>query len=141
MYRDLTFHPEAITTPGLLIFRFENDLIFPNANYFRSSLKQKIKESATKVKMVLIDAETMSLIDTTSLEMLAKLRLELAKENIVLSWARLQDPLYREMQRAKLVEEIGESNFYDRITDGVEAFVALEKNNGNQLLSEEERSS
>jgi hypothetical protein len=31
------------------------------------------------------------------------------------------------MRKAGLVEEIGESNFYDRITDGIEAFVAAVK--------------
>ncbi len=127
MYRDLVLHPEAITFPGLLIFRFGSSLIFPNANYFRSSLKQKIRESTTPVKTVLIDAEIINLIDATSLEMLGKLHLELAKENIVLSWARLRDPLYTEMRKAGLVEEIGESNFYDRVTDGIEAFVAAVK--------------
>ena len=132
MYRDTAIHPEAITIPGLLIFRFGTGLIFPNANYFRSSLKQKIQESTTPVKKVLIDAETINLIDTTSLEMLSKLRLELAKENIVLSWARLRDPLYTEMCKAGLVAEMGESNFYDRITEGVAAFVAQDRNNDNQ---------
>jgi high affinity sulfate transporter 1 len=139
MYRDLALHPEAITFPGLLIFRFGTGLIFANANYFRNSLKQKIRDSTTPVKTVLIDAEMINLIDATSLEMLDKLRSELAKENIVLSWARLRDPLYTEMRKAGLVEEMGESNFYGRITDGVRAFVAAEKNNGNQL-SKEERS-
>ena len=131
-YRDNSLHPEAITVPGLLVFRFGTGLIFPNANYFRSSLKQKIQESTTPVKTVLIDAEIINLIDTTSLEMLDKLRLELAKDNIVLSWARLRDPLYTEMRQAGLVAEIGESNFYDRITEGVEAFVAESQNNDNQ---------
>ena len=81
---------------------------------------------------MLIDAEIINLIDTTSLEMLSKLRLELAKENIVLSWARLRDPLYTEMCKAGLVAEMGESNFYDRITEGVAAFVAQDKDNNNQ---------
>ena len=57
MYRNVAVHPEAITNPGLLIFRFGSGLIFPNANYFRSSVKQKIRETKTPVKMVLIDAE------------------------------------------------------------------------------------
>jgi high affinity sulfate transporter 1 len=36
MYRDILRHPEATTIPGLLLFRFDADLIFPNANYFQS---------------------------------------------------------------------------------------------------------
>ncbi|CAD5939892.1 putative sulfate transporter Rv1739c [Planktothrix tepida] len=122
MYRDINLHPEAIIIPGLLIFRFSNNLIFANANYFRTELKQKILETSTPTQMVLIDAETINLIDSTALEMLRKLRVELMKDNIVLAWARLRDPLYQRMYRAGLIEEIGEHNFYERITDGVSEF-------------------
>jgi high affinity sulfate transporter 1 len=124
MYRNIALHPEAITTPGLLIFRFGSALIFPNANYFRSSLKQKIRESTTPVKVVLIDAETINLIDVTALEMLSKLQSELARKDIVLSWARLRDPLSTKIRTVELDKEIGESNFHERITDGVSEFVA-----------------
>ncbi|WP_339367675.1 SulP family inorganic anion transporter [Planktothrix agardhii] len=123
MYRDINLHPEAITTPGLLIFRFSNNLIFANSSYFRTELKKKIREASTPTQMVLIDAETINLIDSTALEMLHKLRLELMKNNIVLAWARLRDPLYQRMYRAGLTKEIGEHNFYERITDGVSEFM------------------
>ena len=124
MYRNVAVHPEAITTPGLLIFRFGSGLIFPNANYFRSSLKQKIREAKTPVKMVLIDAETINMIDITALEMLEKLQSELAKKNIILSWARLRDHVYQQMRKTGLAQKIGEQNFYERITDGVAEFVS-----------------
>lgn len=124
MYRNIDLHPEAITVKGLLIFRFGSSLIFPNANYFRSSLKQKIKESTDPVKMVLIDAETINLIDSTALETLKKLKQELDKDHIILGWARLRDSLYREMQRSGLRQEIGESYFYERITDGIDDFLS-----------------
>ena len=124
MYRNVAVHPEAITTPGLLIFRFGSGLIFPNANYFRSSLTQKIREAKTPVKMVLIDAETINMIDITALEMLEKLQSELAKKNIILSWARLRDHVYQQMRKTGLAQKIGEQNFYERITDGVAEFVS-----------------
>lgn len=133
MYRDVALHPEAITCSGLLIFRFSSDLIFPNAEYFRSSLKQKIWNSNTPVNMVLVDAETINMIDSTSIDMLCKLKAELVKKDIILAWARLRDPLYREMCKAGLVKEIGEGNFYERITDGVSAFTCGQ-NNGIQHL-------
>jgi high affinity sulfate transporter 1 len=122
MYRDVNLHPEAITIPGLLIFRFDSSLIFPNANYFYHSLKQKIYQSKTPVKMVLIDAETINIIDSTALEMLHKLQKELNQNNIILGWARLRDSLYQEMQRSGFTQQVGEEYFYERITDGISAF-------------------
>ena len=125
MYRNVDLHPEAITVEGLLIFRFGSGLIFPNANYFRSSLKEKLNEAQSPIKMVLIDAETMNLIDTTALDMLGKLQKELAKDDIILGWARLRDSLYLEMQRSGLSKQMGQDYFYERISDGITAFNSL----------------
>lgn len=122
MYRNVALHPEAKTVPGLLIFRFNSSLIFPNANYFHRELKKALQASPTPVKMLLIDAESITLIDTTALEMLAKLHTELAQQGITLAWSRLQDQLRQKMAIAKLDQAIGVENFHDRITDGVMAF-------------------
>jgi high affinity sulfate transporter 1 len=122
MYRNIALHPESETLPGLLIFRFNNSLIFPNANYFRTTLTAAINSAKISVKMVLIDAESITLIDVTSLEMLSRLQQELACKQITFAWSRLQDPLRHKMAIAKLDQAIGEENFHDRITDGVIAF-------------------
>jgi high affinity sulfate transporter 1 len=122
MYRDILLHPEAATVPGLLIFRFDSRLIFPNANHFRNQLKQAIWESQSPVKQVLIDAESINLIDTTAMAMLEELREELRKKQIIFSLARVRDSVREEMRRAGLESKIGNSYFYERITDGVEAF-------------------
>ncbi|MGA1623687.1 MAG: SulP family inorganic anion transporter [Synechocystis sp.] len=127
MYRDIALHPEAKTLPGLLIFRFSSSLIFPNATYFRSALKHAIQVSPTPVQTVLIDAESLTLLDTTALDMLGKLHQELARKNITLSWSRLRDTVRQQMAIAKLEQAMGEENFHDRITDGVLAFLNKEK--------------
>lgn len=127
MYRDIIRHPEATTIPGLLIFRFDSDLIFPNANYFNSQLKRAIRESKEPVRQVLIDGESINLIDTTAMEMVGQLRQELERQGIILSLARVRDAVRELMRRTGVEREIGASYFYERISDGVEAFVQLDK--------------
>ena len=40
-YRDVRRHPEASITPGLLIFRFDAELVFPSSRFFlREALRQ-----------------------------------------------------------------------------------------------------
>lgn len=129
MYRNIALHPEAKTLPGLLIFRFNSSLIFPNANYFRACVKNAIHSAQSPVQTVLIDAESIALVDTTALEMIAKLQLELANQGIVLAWSRLRDPVRNKMSTVKLEQQIGSENFYDRITDGVMAFTNQSSNN------------
>lgn len=128
MYRNIARRPEAKTIPGLLIFRFSSDLLFPNANYFHSQLKQAIRAAKQPVQQVLIDAESINLIDTTAIEVLSKLRQELDQQQIVLSLARVRDSVRELMHRAGLEKEIGAIHFYERISDGVAAFL-----NPNQI--------
>lgn len=123
MYRDILRHPDAITTPGLLIFRFGGSLIFPSANYFRTQLKQAIRHYVPQpLQEVLIDAESINLIDVTAIEMLKTLKKELDNQHIRLSFARVRDPVFNLMSRDGLVQELGEAQFYERISDGVAAF-------------------
>jgi high affinity sulfate transporter 1 len=123
MYRNIARHPEATTIPGLLIFRLSSNLIFSNANYFHTQLRQAIAESATPVQQVLIDGESINIIDVTAIEMLARLKQELVKQGIGLSFARLRDSQRDRMRRAGLDRELGASSFHERISDGVEAFL------------------
>lgn len=130
MYRNVLRYPDAITTPGLLIFRFSSDLIYPNADYFYSQLKKAIQDAKSPVKQVLINAESINLLDTTAMEMLSKLNKELAQKGIVLSMARVRDSVRELMRRGGLERELSNSYFYDTIIIGVEDFVQRDKNNG-----------
>jgi high affinity sulfate transporter 1 len=123
MYRDIKRHPDAALIPGLLIFRFGSSLIFPNANYFRSQLHQAIFHSPFPVQQVLIDAESINLIDITAVEMLKTVHRELMDKGIRLSFARVRDPVYQLMERDSFVKTLGRQCFYERISEGVLAFL------------------
>ena len=121
-YRDIKRHPKAKTIPGLLLFRFDSGLFFANANRFADLLKRAIGESDAPVKAVLVDAETVNVIDTTACDMLIKLQSELAGKGIVLAFARVRDPVRDVIRRAGVEAAIGTDHLYERVTDGVEAF-------------------
>ncbi len=121
-YRDVKRHPEAQTLPGLLLFRFDSILFFANANHFADTLKSAIGTAEAPVKAILVDAETVSAIDTTACDALIKLQSELAGQGIALAFARVRDPVRDVMQRSGVEAAVGAERFYERITDGVTAF-------------------
>jgi SulP family sulfate permease len=53
-YRDVVAFPNAETTPGLLIFRFNAPVIFANAAYFADRVRHLIAEAADPVHEVLM---------------------------------------------------------------------------------------
>ena len=122
VYRNIRRRPEARTIPGLLIFRLDGNLFFANAGYCADQIKHDIAASAVPVKAVLMDAETINVVDTTAGDMLIKLQEELASKNIRFGLSRVRDPVREFLRRQGVETALGEDNFYDSITDGVEAF-------------------
>jgi len=126
-YRDSTLYPEVETVDGLLIFRFDNALIFSNAEFFSSELEKNITDSEMPIREVLVNAETINDLDTTGADQLILLQRELALEGIKLSFAEVHDPV-REMMRHTGVEEtIGPENYHGSVDDGVRAFLKKDK--------------
>jgi MFS superfamily sulfate permease-like transporter len=123
MFRDIRRHADAETFPGLLIYRFSAGLYFANSSHFADELKRYIAAAQHPVRSVLVDAETINLIDTTSTDMLLKLQADLGKQDISLGFARMKDDVRDKMQVAGVVKAIGADHFYEDINDGVDAFL------------------
>src|SRR5262249_8302751 len=69
-YRDVRRPPEAITFPGLLIGRAGGDLFFASIGRFDERLKAALAASRPPAKRVLVDAESVSFIDTSACDTL-----------------------------------------------------------------------
>jgi MFS superfamily sulfate permease-like transporter len=122
-YRDITVYPEAQALPGLLIFRFDAPIIFPNAGYFTDEVRRLIAEAATPISDVLIPAQQINQLDTTGADQLAKLKAELGAKGIAFSFAEAKSALLEAMRRTGLEEKIGADNFYESIEEGVQVFL------------------
>jgi high affinity sulfate transporter 1 len=130
-FRDIELYPEVETVPGLLIYRFDSALIFTNADFFEKETRRHIIEqnaaTGVPVQRVLINAETMNDIDTTGTDQLTDLYESLEKDGIDLAFAEVKDPV-REMMRLSGAEEtIGADNFYSSVSEGVRAFIQINK--------------
>jgi MFS superfamily sulfate permease-like transporter len=121
-FRDVTLHPDAKRFPGLLIFRFEAPLIFPNANYFVDQVKRRLEEATEPVHEVLVDCEAMNLLDTTGAPALIELVEELRDKGVGVSLARVRDPIRERMRLTGVEKTLGEDRIYDTITEGVKGF-------------------
>ena len=122
-YRDITVEPKAQPLPGLLIFRFDAPIIFPNAGYFADKVRQLIGEAETPVREVIIPARQINHLDSTGADQLAKLQTKLAAQGIMLSFAEVKNALREMICRTGLEEKIGADRFYESIEDAVQAFL------------------
>jgi len=124
-YRDVRRHPKAVTVPGLLIFRFDAELVFPGSRFFvRESLRQ-IKAAQTPVRVFLINAETINDIDVTGAMLLLRLQHKLKRKGIALWIAQMQDPVEDKLRQFNMGRVLIMEHLYPSVTEAVQAFVEL----------------
>jgi high affinity sulfate transporter 1 len=121
-YRNVERHPEAITFPGLLIWRPGGDLWFASIGHLGVRLRAALAASRPPAKRVLVDAESVNLIDVSACEALLNLIQELQGQGLTIAFARLRDHVRERMRLAGVEAVVGSANFYERLTDGVRAW-------------------
>lgn len=87
--------PDAITIPGLILYRFDANLVFFNADYFRDRVRAVILASKTPVEWVVVDMSSVNVVDITAVQKFEELREELAARGIILATARVKRGLSR----------------------------------------------
>src|SRR5215813_2092930 len=95
-YRDVALHPEAITFPGLLIWRPGGDLFFASIGHVLEGVKAALAASRPPARHVLLDAGSVNLIDTTALDALLNAIKELQSQGITVAFARVRDQVREE---------------------------------------------
>lgn len=123
VFASLDTFPDAETIPGLLIFRFNQQIFFANATGFRNDVRQALLEAEQPVRVVLVDAEVISDIDITGLAMLEELRKELTGRGIELWFTRVGDDVMNYIRGYGLQESIGPRHFYLSVRAGVDAYL------------------
>jgi high affinity sulfate transporter 1 len=119
-YRDITKHPEAVTFPGLLIWRVGGDLFFASIGHAGAALRAALK-ARPDVKRVLLDFSQVDFIDVTAGDALLGFIEELKNRGMIVSFAHVLDAVRSDMRLAGIEALVGPSNFYERVTDGVRA--------------------
>lgn len=87
-FHDLNDYPEAKTVPGLVLYRFDANIVFYNADYFRDRLRAVLATSPHPVEWVVVDASAVNVVDATAMHKIDELREELSARGIVLASAR-----------------------------------------------------
>lgn len=121
-FADVTNNPDYETVPGLLVYRFDAPLVFPNADRFASELRDLVATATPPVRCVVIDFEAIYDVDTTASDRFTELVKEFQRDGVRLMLARVHAPVCEFLRRDGIVELIGDESFYHRVLDAVAAF-------------------
>jgi SulP family sulfate permease len=121
-YHDIEAHTSSETVPGLIAYRFDAPLLFANADYFLTQVRELIAAADPPVECLVIDAEAIIDIDVTAVDALKKLYRELERKGIKLGIARASQPLQKMLDRSELTGLIGSEHMYPTIRTAIQAY-------------------
>ena len=83
-------HRNAVTVPGLLLFRFNGPIVFFNAPFFKRSILHSADRTGADLKWVVLDLIPVTIIDITGLEMIRQVIETLRARGVTLVMAGRQ---------------------------------------------------
>ena len=131
-FHNVADYPDAKTIPGLLLYRFDSNVVFYNADYFKTRVRAAIAAQTTPVEWVVIDASSVNVIDVTGLRKLDELRAELETQGVSVHYARVKRHLERffneefARQRRKLAKRYR----FQTLKTAINAFLKHQKARG-----------
>ena len=118
-YADVSLHPSARTTPGVVVYRLDDRLFFANARYFDGRVREAIRAAQEPPSWLVFDAEAVTHVDSTGLATLEKLASDLRRDEIALVVARLKTLMYARFETAGVTATIGSERFFPSVDAAV----------------------
>ena len=118
-YRNKNRFKEVLIEQDLLVFRFDAQLFYANASYFRKNLDEMVAEKGTALKLIVLDAESINRVDSTGVEMLKERIKFYQKKGITFYFAGVKGPVRDSLFRGGLLKIIDINHFFMRDNDAV----------------------
>ena len=134
-YRNRERFNEVILDDEVLVFRFDAQLFYANASYFIETLELMVEEKGPRLKLIVLDAESINRVDSTGVEMLKERIRFYHKKNILFYFAGVKGPVRDHLFRGKILDIITLDHFYMRVNGAVNYYKTGEKEYQNKYAN------
>lgn len=121
-YRNIERFSEVECHPDMLIVRFDNQLFFGNATFFKDTIKDLLIADNMRAKALFIDAKSIHDIDSTGLHVLNELYNWLARNDIEVYFTAAIGPVRDLIKKSGLYEKIGEEKHFMYLHDAIKDY-------------------
>lgn len=135
-YRSISRFSNAQQHEEVLIVRFDAQLYFGNADYFRDELERLVAREGRALKLFILDASSIHDIDTTGAEALGNIIEVLEARKIRFFISGVVGPARDALTRHGLMETIGERNQFIQIHDAVKYYHSAEEDEDSSWTSD-----
>jgi SulP family sulfate permease len=126
-YGDVNENPDSEQFPGILILRPNVPLFFANANLMHSQIRKLVLANSQPLQAIILDLGASEDVDVAVTDMLKVLIEELAQDDIRFILANTKSSTLTQLEKAELIEQIGDNNIYLRIQEAVENIGGIDK--------------
>jgi SulP family sulfate permease len=134
-YRNRERFNEVILDDEVLVFRFDAQLFYANSSYFIETLELMVEEKGPRLKLIVLDAESINRVDSTGVEMLKERIRFYHKKNILFYFAGVKGPVRDHLFRGKILDIITLDHFYMRVNGAVNYYKTGEKEYQNKYAN------
>ena len=110
-YHDVKRHPEGRQVPGLVLFRWDEQLFFANAEVFRTQALQAVQNAPPPVRRIIVVADAITDVDITAADALVHLHGELQKRGVELWFAGMKGPVKDRLKHYGTLDTLGHAIF------------------------------
>jgi high affinity sulfate transporter 1 len=114
--------PGAQSAPGLIVYRYDAELFYANANRFVDDVEKLIDEAPVPVEWLILDAGSLDDIDYSAGKALGGLLDYLEARNITPALARADTALMATLKSYDLAARISPDHMFGNLTDAFAAF-------------------
>lgn len=118
---NLATEPGARSISGVVIYRFDASLLFFNADYFASRVRQVISDAGSKPSVFVLHAESIPILDITGAGVLESLHVELEQNGIELRIARSKGLFRVMLEQSGVADTIGRERLFATIRAAVDS--------------------
>jgi SulP family sulfate permease len=121
-FHDCLESEDAQSVSGVIVYRLYAPLIFANARYVVSRIRELVSQSDDQLQWLVLDAQAISYMDVTAAQRFSELHRELEDLGVEIKIADAPRPFREQLAAVGLSEELGNAQFFVSVKKAVEAF-------------------
>lgn len=121
-YRNVERFDNLIINEEILIFRFDAQLYFANTTYFKDKLQNFTKEKGDKLKLVIINGESLNDLDSSAVYALDEILDYYENKNISVAFTSLKGQVRDHLVKSGLMKKIRYDHCFMSIQEAVDWF-------------------
>jgi len=121
-YRNVKRFDGLLKNEKLLIYRFDAQLFFANINHFKDKLYDYESRKSDKLKLIIIDGESINNIDSTAIHALDEIITDFNMRDIEVCFTGVKGPVRDKMKQSGFTKRVGEDHFFMSIQEAVDCY-------------------